>query len=402
MQGDRRCERCAQLLPPGQSECPRCALEASALGTSRERVIAASAVVLALVFVLTGAAARWHHLRVKHLGEQWYARGETALRAGDSAASVEDFRTALAYERDNTSYRLRLALALAAAGRREEARAHLLRLWEREPGNGVLNLELARLAGPRNNVADALRYYHNAIYGAWERDAEQRRRGARFELVQFLLARGQQREALGELLALAGALPADAAVQLRAAALFEQAGDHARALQQYRRVLLLDRRNGAALIGAGRSAFEQQDYRLAANYLARAVRADPRNSEARRLHDLAVMVVEIDPFDAHLGTGERARRAAVAYAQAMSRAQACAAVASGELQSAYEHAQQLERTARLRSLRANPDRIPTVMDAVFGVERIAERQCAKAEGLDAALLLLAARHGPLESKENGP
>ncbi len=97
-------------------------------------------------FAVTGIAAKFYHAERDSLARQWYERGAADLRAGRPATALEDFRTALVYSRGNDLYQLRVAQALIAANQPEEARAYLLSLWERTPGSGIVNLELARLA----------------------------------------------------------------------------------------------------------------------------------------------------------------------------------------------------------------------------------------------------------------
>ena len=62
---------------------------------------------------------------------------------------MSELRTALLYSRDNYSYQLNLAEALLGEGRRDEASAYLVNLWEREPENGQVNLELAYIAAQK-------------------------------------------------------------------------------------------------------------------------------------------------------------------------------------------------------------------------------------------------------------
>ena len=89
------------------------------------------------------------------------------VRAGRLDDAISALRTALAYLPDNFEYRLKLAEALAAAGHTRQAQAYLRALWDEEPGNGTVNLELARLAASAD-IADVLRFYHGAIYGVWQ------------------------------------------------------------------------------------------------------------------------------------------------------------------------------------------------------------------------------------------
>ena len=79
------------------------------------------------------------------------------MQANLPVAAAEDYRTALTYDRENRQYRLRLAQALLAANRFNEARAHLLSLWEQEPADGEANLTLAHLYSRRGNRAEAVR-----------------------------------------------------------------------------------------------------------------------------------------------------------------------------------------------------------------------------------------------------
>jgi tetratricopeptide (TPR) repeat protein len=111
------------------------------------------------------------------------------------------------------------------------------------PQDAAVNLALARVAARRGSIEEATLYYHNAMYGVWNSDADANRNKARIELVQFLLKRRAPHKAESELMALATSLPPDPAAHLQAAQLFEQAQDYANALAQYEEVLRLDPAN---------------------------------------------------------------------------------------------------------------------------------------------------------------
>lgn len=121
-----------------------------------------------------------------------------------------------------------------AAGQLAEARNYLLSLWEREPGNGTVNLELAHLAVRQRSEPDALRFFHGAIYGAWDEDATTRRRAARLELVHFLLDSGDNARAQAELIALAAGLRREPELQTQAGELMLRAGGYEPALTLFR------------------------------------------------------------------------------------------------------------------------------------------------------------------------
>lgn len=125
--------------------------------------------------------------------------------------------------------------------RPQEARAHLLSLWEKEPGDGTLNLELARLAVVWGDTPQAIRYYHAAIYGVWPDNPAEHRLQIRFELSEYLLQHHtvlDAKDAQAELVALAAELPPqDAFAQTRLGTLLVQAGLYARALAAFRNAL---------------------------------------------------------------------------------------------------------------------------------------------------------------------
>lgn len=157
--------RCGQLIPIGHEECPHCAVSRGWWTVERETLLLLSLAALAVLFTITGIAANLNHSKKQALGQQWFAEGERALQGGQAGQALMDFRTALAYSPDTSIYRLRLAQALVAAHRSEEARSHLLTLWRDE--------------------LDALRYFHNAIYGVWPTDPVMQRIQTRFKLIVF-------------------------------------------------------------------------------------------------------------------------------------------------------------------------------------------------------------------------
>ncbi len=119
---------------------------------------------------------------------------------------------------------IELATALAAAGRLQEATAYFNTLWEAEPGNGQINLALARLAVRQGNQPSAMRYYQASIDGTWQGDGSVRRREVRLEMVKYLLSR-QVDHARSELLIAEGNAPDDPSVRMQIAQLMETAQD---------------------------------------------------------------------------------------------------------------------------------------------------------------------------------
>ena len=166
-------------------------------------ILAVLSALAVLAFLGVSGLSRIYHAQQAALGNRWSARGEADLKARRYQLAVNEFRTALLYSRDNYPYQLDLAEALIGLKRTNEAYAYLVNLWEREPENGLVNLELARIAVQRADTEKALRYYHNAIYAIWPGDQEVQRRNARLELIEYLLSINGKTQAQAELIALA-------------------------------------------------------------------------------------------------------------------------------------------------------------------------------------------------------
>jgi tetratricopeptide (TPR) repeat protein len=405
MLGDLTCPRCGQLIPIGQTECPHCTRPKKWWIVERESLLIASVVALFVLFGITGVAANLYHSKQKSLGQEWFARGEVNLKAGRAEVALEDFRTALVYAPDTSLYRLRLAQALIASNRVDEARSHLLTIWRDEPGNATVNLELARLAVKQSNAPDAMRYYHNAIFGVWRGNPDVPRQETRWELCEFLLKQGETAQAQSELIALAADLPPDAALHTRVAGLFSQAGDFARALEEYQKALEIDRHQDAALAGAGETAFEMRDYSTAVTYLERVARTDNALDYDKDLLATARLVLNLDPMRTRLSRAEADRRALNAFEFAAARLAECLqarglnpkpAQPQNELQRIALRADQLQPDATAKGLRQNPDLRVTLMDVVSDIELTTEKECGSPKGVDLALLLISEKRGAPE------
>jgi len=202
-----------------------------------------------LLFLLVTGLTGLVHRREQALADEAARHGVEALHAGHYEQALEEFHTALLHVRDNESYNLGLAEALLGAGRTDEAATYLLHLRDQQPENGEVNLALARIAIHRNDFEDAEKYYHCAIYAAWQNDRADQRRTARRELIDYLLRAGAQPQAQAELMALAANADNTPATQLALGALFLRVADAPHALAAYRAALHADRRNETARAG---------------------------------------------------------------------------------------------------------------------------------------------------------
>jgi len=363
----------------------------------RDTFLAVVFALLIVLFVVTGFAVRSYDAREVRLAWDWNKRGERDLEAGRPEAALVDFRNALFHARDNARYQLRLAQALAATGSNPQARTYLLSLRERDPGNGTVNLELARLAAREHAIPEASRYYHDAVYSEWEGDPVTKRRAVRLELVQFLLDSEQTEAARSELIAVAANLPSDADLRARVATLLVKVGGYDDALRLFRQALASQPHSAVALAGAGECYFQMGRYPEAARYLERAVQQDSHLVNAAAMLDTARAVQNLDPFARRLGEPESARRAQLDFGQALARLNACAAQrgislpAPGDdpLQKLYAQAAALQPRARESVLGRDRDLLSNVMDQVFEIEQTTSQVCGAPQGIDLALLLIA-------------
>lgn len=400
-EGDRLCPRCGQLIPAGHTECPVCSAPQGFLWSlERETLVVVSLVLLGVFFAITGFVVKRYHATQAALGGHWYTSGERALKDNRPLAAVDAFHTALIYARDDPTYQMSLAEALVDANRLGEAEVYLRSLWVREPGNGTVNLELARLAARRSEVSAAMRYYHGAIYGVWSGDPIVHRRETRIELCRFLLSQGKLTQAEAELIALEADLPADAALHAEVGGMFLQVQNYPRALHEFQRALRLNPKANGAWAGAGEAAFQSGDYPKARHYLERAVSANAKDMEAAQRLEITKLILSFDPFEPQLSQRERRRRTVAAFNQALARVNQCgnlpARQTTGPLASVSAEAKKLQPQVNDRALRRDPDLIPKVMDLVFRMEQQAQQVCGAPPDPDRALLIIAQTRGATE------
>ncbi len=231
-------------------------------------------------------------------------------------------------------------------------------------------------------------------------NADVNRRTSQVELIEFLLRKNARPQARAELVTLAASLPPDPELHLETAQLLAKAQDYPSALTEYEKAVMLDRGNAIALAGAGASAYNAGRYRTAERYLQSAVKADPQDSESRRLLESATLVLEADPFVRHISDAERNRRISGAFARAGERLTTCAqekgvnlnATASADTTSPLAALQSrwLAMKRDLPHLRSpgETDLPDAIMDLVFQIEQQTESDCGEPQGADEALLLI--------------
>ncbi len=242
-------------------------------------LIAKDTIAIASIFMITVVLAvatyflfQSYTTHRKDLADRWFARGQKALSLHQPAVAIDALHSALLYAPGQRQMEISLASALASAGRTAEATVYFNTLRETEPGNGEINLQLARLAVRSGNEELAKNYFHAAIYGNWEGDGYLKRRDTRLELVDYLIGRGRFEQARSELLVAAGNAPgSDLQVQSLIAGLLVRAHAPADALTLYQQLLVHAPGNLPALDGAAQTSYSLGDYQQAQQYLLKAV-----------------------------------------------------------------------------------------------------------------------------------
>lgn len=363
----------------------------------REPVMLAVLSGLAIILILAvSGLSRIFYAQQDALATRWSSRGTADLNAGNYRAAVTEFRAALRYARGDYAYQLSLAQALVGLKRTDEAHAYLINLWGRQPENALANLELARIAASKGETAQALRYYHNAIYATWPDNQETESRRARLELIHYLLGINAETQAQAQLIALEATIGDNPSQQAQLGRLFLVAHDENHALEAFRRSLRLKHNNPEALAGAGEAAFQLGLYPTARRYLESAVAVSPGDTKSAALLRTTGFVLQMDPFRPQIPVARRNRIVVAAFAAAGRRLSACAASGAAGPPSGLENLDQqwedLKPHITDYGLRRNPDLANTAMTLVFNIEQKATTLCKAPSETDQALLLIAKLH----------
>jgi len=363
-------------------------------------VLAVLSLLVVILFLAVSGLSHVFYRQQEALGKRWYHRGVRELNAGHYQPAVTNFRAALRYSRDDFSYQLNLAEALVGQHRFTEASAYLVNLWDRQPQNGLVNLELARISAQDGKTRQALRYYHNAIYALWPEGQQEKRQQARLELVHYLLRIGDRVSAQAELIALAANVADNPAMHLQLGDLFYAAWDYEHALNEYALSLKTRPRDAAALSGAGRAAYQLNQFSNAEKYLQAAVQVRPSDTSLTSLLTETRLIMQMDPFQRRISFARRIGMVQEAFSVAGKRLKVCGeekatAGAAGvpgaeaELQKRWNR---MRRKISASALRRSPELTESAMELVFEIERTLEYSCSYPTPKDRALLRIAKVH----------
>ena len=351
-------------------------------------------VILALLtYFLFGSFSRHRDV----LSRRWRADGERALKSGHPKIAVDDLRSSLEYAPGHRDIEIELAMALAASGRDLEATAYFNSLLEAQPGNGLIHLQLARLAAKQGNASLAEEHYQRALDGTWQGDGYLRRLAVRMELAGYLISRKNYDQAITELRTASGNAPNVSETQIEIARLMEQAHDPADALEIYRTQMRQKDAPLEALEGGGRAAFALGRIAVARDALVRAVehsgfarQGEATRNTVRQMLENSVRILQIYP-DPYLNVQARGTRILNNQKIARTRLGWCFANtnAAGELADLQTQWQQIPARLTVRALEQDPQLEQTTMSLVYNTEEQTAQLCGAPTGDDALLLKIA-------------
>jgi len=335
--------------------------------------------------------------------------GRLALAQGRPRDAIADLRTALSYAPYERSYELLLAQALGEDGRLDEAINYFLNLWESQPGDGFINLQLARLERKRNDLQKndrqrngpqaAINYYRASIFGSWNGDGVIHRRDVRLELANYLIEQKQFALAQTELLIASTNAPQLPGLHVTLGDALIRAQDETGAMKEYQRAILEDPTDAIAYERAGRLAYKNGDYAHARDWLEKALResagavsnaAEPEGDTAALLKNAERLLV-LEP-DLAPNRSARIDRILDDRAIAKKRFDACLKQETYPDTSldtlAARWAASTSNSTRAALLRddSNADLVRSLTD---DTETTTARLCGAPQGDDALLLLLA-------------
>lgn len=369
----------------------------SRLTTTRQLIVRDSITFLSLIaitvvlFVVTLFLFRSFQEHRADLAKRWSDRGKAALRDSRPDQAITCYRTALSYAPGERSYELSLAEALAQANRTDEAYNYFIGLREARPGEGFINLQLARLAARKPDVQSAVNFYRAAIYGDWEGDGAKRRREVRLELARYLIEQKQLGPAKTELLVVGGNAPDDPELDATLANLLEQVAAPSEAMEFFQKALAGQPDDHTILKQAGTLAYRLGDYKTALSLLERAAQRQSGNEPRDALVMQTRRILQLIPSDT-LPSNERVDRILSDRAIAMTRWRACsmqAGVPQNSLQSLAARWTGPDAKTSRSALLHDSDKQKAALQLIYDTEIQTSQYCGAPTGDDALLLRLA-------------
>jgi len=237
-----------------------------------------------------------------------FEQGRGLMQRGENAEAIERIKDAISIERGNRDYLRTLAQAQFAAGKTAEAESTLTELLQSDSTDGLASLIMGRVMVKEGRFAEALSYFHRAMYGHWNENAAENRLRVRFELIDLLAQRNSKEELLAELLPVQDDAPRDLRTRTRMGQLFLLAGSPARAVDVFRGILHDAPANADAYGGLGAAEFARGNYRAAQRDFQTTLRLAPDDQATRQRLDVCNELLTLDPTMRGLSPAERFSR----------------------------------------------------------------------------------------------
>jgi tetratricopeptide (TPR) repeat protein len=265
-------------------------------------------VVIAVLFSIDTVLARIDRDESRSEARRLFREGQRFAAEGNYLAAIGRLRSAEFLARGNRDYQLALGEALLGAGKPAEAEAAFAELLQGNANWGPAELAMARALARERRMAEAMTYYHRAIFGQWPDDSVNHRVSVRFELIDLLVAQDAKEELLAELLPLLDEAPTDLALRKRLGRWFLIAGSPGRAADVFQAIVRTSPQDAEARAGIGEAAFARGSYRTARREFQAALRLAPADTAIAARLTLVGQVLALDPTQRGLAPAERNER----------------------------------------------------------------------------------------------
>ena len=126
---------------------------------------------IAALFVADMFLAKTERAESRVEAARLFEQGRVLMQRGKSAEAIERIEDAITIERGNRDYLRTLAQAQFAAGKTADAESTLAELLQSDSTDGPASLIMGRVLAKEGRFAEAISYFHRAIYGQWNDDA---------------------------------------------------------------------------------------------------------------------------------------------------------------------------------------------------------------------------------------
>jgi tetratricopeptide (TPR) repeat protein len=351
-------------------------------------LLVAVPLLMALLYAVDLSLAKLEREEVRLEAHNHFTEGNDELLRGNAHAAIEPLREAFVLERNNRGYALALAAARISDGQIEPARLILDDLLDKDPDNAQANLLMARLSAAQSRFTLADSFYHRAIYGKWDADADQRRLNVRLELAGLLAEHGSEDQLLAEILILQNSAPGSVELTRRIASLYLEAKSAARAVAAYRTILREVPEDAEAYAGLAEAEMLLNNFQLAQSAYSDALRRRPNEAAWQRKAKLADELAEIDPTLRRLSSSERFKRSMAILLMAERTVIACFSDGAipPNLQTLLDKSRQLKDQAP--SAAKMGEQAEARLEAAEELFAAGSRRCSDSSAKDDALALL--------------